>query len=145
MVIIARRESIRSIPSPIARPRTRSAPQVADSCATRAPYSTVDPDRVHHALSRRRSASRTAHHHRRTDLHRVLPARAVRRTAVRVVPMADGPVHGHADSSVQLGVAPQAEFHLNAAAAGLVLLMMTLVMNGIAIYIRYRFRKRIKW
>jgi phosphate transport system permease protein len=40
---------------------------------------------------------------------------------------------------------PQAEFHLNAAAAGLVLLMMTLVMNGIAIYIRYRFRKRIKW
>jgi phosphate transport system permease protein len=40
---------------------------------------------------------------------------------------------------------PQAEFHLNAAAAGLVLLVMTLVMNGIAIYIRYRFRKRIKW
>ena len=40
---------------------------------------------------------------------------------------------------------PQAEFHLNAAAAGLTLLVMTLVMNGIAIYIRYRFRKRIKW
>jgi phosphate transport system permease protein len=40
---------------------------------------------------------------------------------------------------------PQADFHLNAAAAGLVLLMMTLLMNGIAIYIRYRFRKRIKW
>jgi len=40
---------------------------------------------------------------------------------------------------------PQAEFHLNAAAAGLVLLVMTLLMNGIAIYIRYRFRKRIKW
>ena len=40
---------------------------------------------------------------------------------------------------------PQEEFHLNAAAAGLVLLGMTLIMNGIAIWIRYRFRKRIKW
>jgi phosphate transport system permease protein len=40
---------------------------------------------------------------------------------------------------------PQHEFHLNAAAAGLVLMIMTLVMNGIAIYFRYRFRKRIKW
>lgn len=40
---------------------------------------------------------------------------------------------------------PQAAFHQNAAAAGVILLVMTLVMNGIAIYIRYRFRKRIKW
>lgn len=40
---------------------------------------------------------------------------------------------------------PQAEFHLNAAAAGLVLLVMTLAMNAVAIYIRHRFRKRIKW
>ncbi len=40
---------------------------------------------------------------------------------------------------------PQKEFHINAAAAGIVLLFMTLVMNAIAIYIRYRFRKRIKW
>jgi phosphate transport system permease protein len=40
---------------------------------------------------------------------------------------------------------PQHEFHLNAAAAGLVLMVMTLMMNGIAIYFRYRFRKRIKW
>ena len=40
---------------------------------------------------------------------------------------------------------PQREFHFNAAAAGLVLMAMTLVMNGLAIYIRYRFRKRIKW
>jgi len=40
---------------------------------------------------------------------------------------------------------PQREFHLNAAAAGLVLMAMTLAMNGLAIYIRYRFRKRIKW
>ena len=40
---------------------------------------------------------------------------------------------------------PQQEFHLNAAATGLVLLAMTLVMNAVAIYFRYRFRKRIKW
>lgn len=40
---------------------------------------------------------------------------------------------------------PQQEFHLNAAATGLVLMVMTLAMNGLAIYVRYRFRKRIKW
>jgi phosphate transport system permease protein len=40
---------------------------------------------------------------------------------------------------------PQQEFHLNAAATGLVLMVMTLAMNGVAIYFRYRFRKRIKW
>jgi phosphate transport system permease protein len=40
---------------------------------------------------------------------------------------------------------PQKEFHLNAAATGLVLMTMTLAMNAAAIYIRYRFRKRIKW
>lgn len=40
---------------------------------------------------------------------------------------------------------PQSEFHVNAAATGVILLMMTLAMNGIAIYIRYRFRKKIKW
>ena len=40
---------------------------------------------------------------------------------------------------------PQESFHLNAAAAGLVLLVMTLAMNGVAICIRAYFRKRIKW
>ncbi len=40
---------------------------------------------------------------------------------------------------------PQPEFQLNAAAAGIILITMTLVMNGIAIYLRYRFRKGIKW
>ena len=40
---------------------------------------------------------------------------------------------------------PQEEFHLNAAAAGLVLIFMTLAMNGLAIYLRYRFRKHIRW
>ena len=40
---------------------------------------------------------------------------------------------------------PQQAFHLNAAAAGLILMLMTLLMNGIAIYFRYRFRKRVKW
>ena len=40
---------------------------------------------------------------------------------------------------------PQEAFHDNAAAAGLVLVVMTLIMNALAIYIRYHFRKRIKW
>jgi phosphate transport system permease protein len=39
---------------------------------------------------------------------------------------------------------PQAPFHINAAAAGLVLLVMTLLMNGLAIYIRYRIRKGMR-
>lgn len=40
---------------------------------------------------------------------------------------------------------PQHDFQLNAAAAGIALMIMTLLMNGFAIYIRYRFRKKIKW
>jgi phosphate transport system permease protein len=40
---------------------------------------------------------------------------------------------------------PEAAFHHNAAAAGLVLVAMTLSMNALAIYIRYRLRKNIKW
>lgn len=37
---------------------------------------------------------------------------------------------------------PQAGFHVNAAATGLILLAMTLLMNGIAIWLRYRIRSR---
>jgi len=40
---------------------------------------------------------------------------------------------------------PQAAFHENAAAAGLVLLGLTLAMNGAAVFIRHRFRKGIRW
>jgi len=40
---------------------------------------------------------------------------------------------------------PEPEFQFNAAAAGVILIVMTLVMNGIAIYLRYRFRRGIKW
>ncbi len=40
---------------------------------------------------------------------------------------------------------PQEEFHRNAAGAGLVLMAMTLAMNALAIYVRARFRKRIRW
>ncbi len=40
---------------------------------------------------------------------------------------------------------PEEAFQLNAAAAGLVLVVMTLAMNGLAIYLRYRMRKNIKW
>jgi phosphate transport system permease protein len=39
---------------------------------------------------------------------------------------------------------PQAGFHENAAATGVLLLGMTLIMNGFAIYLRYRLRKGLK-
>ena len=40
---------------------------------------------------------------------------------------------------------PEAAFQQNAAAAGLVLALMTLGMNALAIWLRYRLRKHIKW
>jgi phosphate transport system permease protein len=40
---------------------------------------------------------------------------------------------------------PDQAFQANAAAAGAILLGMTLIMNGLAIWIRYRFRKKINW
>ena len=40
---------------------------------------------------------------------------------------------------------PQKAFEINAAAAGTVLVCMTLGMNAIAIYLRYQLRKGIKW
>ena len=40
---------------------------------------------------------------------------------------------------------PDQAFQANAAAAGAILLGMTLIMNGVAIWIRYRFRKKINW
>lgn len=40
---------------------------------------------------------------------------------------------------------PEEAFQINAAAAGLVLVVMTLLMNGLAIYLRYHLRKKIKW
>ncbi len=40
---------------------------------------------------------------------------------------------------------PDPAFHANAAAAGFILVAMTLTMNGLAIWIRYRIRRTIKW
>ncbi|WP_301102864.1 phosphate ABC transporter permease PstA [Propionivibrio sp.] len=40
---------------------------------------------------------------------------------------------------------PEAAFLSNAAAAGFILVLMTLAMNGLAIWLRYRLRKNIKW
>jgi phosphate transport system permease protein len=39
---------------------------------------------------------------------------------------------------------PQAGFHVAAAATGVILLAMTLLMNGLAIYIRYRIRRSVR-
>ncbi|MDZ8050237.1 MAG: phosphate ABC transporter permease PstA [Aulosira sp. ZfuVER01] len=40
---------------------------------------------------------------------------------------------------------PQEAFQVNAAAAGIVLIALTLAMNAVAIFLRYRLRKKIKW
>jgi phosphate transport system permease protein len=40
---------------------------------------------------------------------------------------------------------PQEEFHRIAAAASIVLIFITLSLNGVAMFIRYRFRKRVQW
>jgi phosphate transport system permease protein len=40
---------------------------------------------------------------------------------------------------------PEEAFLINAAAAGVVLIVLTLAMNGVAIWLRYRIRQRIKW
>ncbi len=39
---------------------------------------------------------------------------------------------------------PQAEFHINAAAAGVILMLMTLAMNGVAIWLRYHLRRQVR-
>jgi phosphate transport system permease protein len=40
---------------------------------------------------------------------------------------------------------PDHAFHINAAAAGAIIIVVTLLMNGTAIYLRYKIRKNIKW
>ncbi len=40
---------------------------------------------------------------------------------------------------------PDEAFHANAAAAGTILVLMTLAMNGLAIWLRYRLRRKLAW
>jgi phosphate transport system permease protein len=40
---------------------------------------------------------------------------------------------------------PDHAFHINAAATGAIIIIVTLLMNGTAIYLRYKIRKNIKW
>jgi len=40
---------------------------------------------------------------------------------------------------------PDQAFHINAAATGAIIIVVTLLMNGTAIYLRYKIRKNIKW
>ena len=40
---------------------------------------------------------------------------------------------------------PDHAFHVNAAATGAMIILVTLLMNGTAIYLRYKIRKNIKW
>ena len=40
---------------------------------------------------------------------------------------------------------PDRRFQQNAAAAGIVLIVLTMTMNAVAIYLRFKLRKRISW
>jgi len=40
---------------------------------------------------------------------------------------------------------PTRDFHANAAATGIILVAITLALNSVAVVIRYRMRKRVKW
>jgi phosphate transport system permease protein len=40
---------------------------------------------------------------------------------------------------------PDHAFHINAAATGAIIIVVTLLMNGTAIWLRYKIRKNIKW
>ncbi len=40
---------------------------------------------------------------------------------------------------------PQEEFHKNAAAAGFILLVLTILMNALAYYLRYKVRRKYQW
>lgn len=40
---------------------------------------------------------------------------------------------------------PDSAFHVNAAATGAIIIVVTLLMNGTAIWLRYNMRKKIKW
>ncbi|HEY8399980.1 MAG TPA: phosphate ABC transporter permease PstA [Cytophagaceae bacterium] len=40
---------------------------------------------------------------------------------------------------------PQKEFSVNAAAAIIILLSITFIMNGVAVYLRHRWQKKVKW
>jgi phosphate transport system permease protein len=40
---------------------------------------------------------------------------------------------------------PQADFVVNGAAAIIILLMITFIMNGIAVYLRNKWQKKISW
>jgi phosphate transport system permease protein len=40
---------------------------------------------------------------------------------------------------------PQSEFHSLAAGVGIVIIVATLLMNGLAIWLRYRIRRNLTW
>ena len=147
IVIVATRESLRAVPRSI---REAAYALGATRWEVTAPRAAVfdrrHPDRHDHrpvAGDRRDGA---ADHDRRAVLHRLPAGIAVpRRVPVRVVRWLKEAFTAMPIQMFNWVSRPQPEFQVNAAAAGAILLSMTLLMNGIAIYVRYRFRKRINW
>ena len=101
------------------------------------------PDRHDHRPVARDRRDGAAHHHRRAVVHR-LPAGV----AVQAVSSRSFHLTGSRSRFTAMPIQmfnwvsrPDPKFQVNAAAAGAILLGMTLLMNGVAIYVRFRFRK----
>jgi phosphate transport system permease protein len=148
VIIVATRESIRAIPQ--IDPRGFLCLRCDDLADGQRPHPAVfqrrHPHRRHHRHGARHRRDGTDHHHRCADLHRLPAAGAVRGDPPAgmfdwiFAPFTVMPIQMFNWTS-----RPEAAFTVNAAAAGFVLVFMTLAMNGLAIYVRYRLRKNIKW
>jgi phosphate transport system permease protein len=143
----ARGDPRHSADDPRGRLRLRRHDLAGGARPHRALFQRRHPDRRDHRHGARHRRDGADHHHRRADLHR-LPAAA--------------PITGDPPPGVSFRLAvrpftvmpiqmfnwtsrPEAAFQDNAAAAGFILVVMTLAMNGLAIWLRYRLRKNIKW
>ena len=99
-------------------------------------------DRWHVARHRRDGAY---YHDRGVELHRLSSSISCSgRISVPELRLADSPFTVMPIQMFNWISRPQPGFHVAAAATGVILLAMTLLMNGLAIYIRYRIRRSAK-
>ena len=149
VIIVATREAIRAIPGSIREAAyARRRHPLADRARPRgAVLHRGHPHRRHHWPGARDWRNRAGDHHRRADLHRLPAAGAGGHASFRSYP-SNGSTSPFTVMPIQMFnwmSRPQAAFQENAAAAGMVLVVMTLLMNATAIWLRVRYRKRIKW
>ena len=148
IVIVATREALRAVPRAIREAAYALGATRWEVTAHHVlPYSDRrHPDRHDHRPLARNRRDRAAHHDRRTVLHSLPAGVALQgRVPVLLLQLAQGSFTAMPIQMFNWVSRPDPAFQVNAAAAGAILLGMTLLMNGVAIYVRYRFRKRINW